>query len=225
MLVCHYDHIELECHCHTCNSSVELHPSSAVLQTGMYGVVTLQSYMCSNCDTSLDLALKITANKTRSDSERNEHELGMWSRLLHIPGIVPLLSSKTVGEYWLFIMPKMKPLASLMSTTLTLALKLRIIRRLCDILSAISSMGLVYPDGGCKQLLMKDNDVYLCDFGAVQEGGEAQSIESLRIVIWELRVMFKGNAEKLKTLEELCQTSGVTFACIREEISRLAGNY
>lgn len=191
----------------------------------MYGVVSMHAYRCSSCHNCSELAIKITSNETQSDITRNSHEVDMWKLLSNIPGVVPLLSTHAIGQYFCFVMPKMKPLSSLMTTTSTLAFKIRVIKRLTFIFAELTKKGLVYPDGGCKQLLLDANTVYLCDFGAVMKGDISETMESLRLVIWELRVMFKGNAEKLKRLEDACTSPTATFACIEREISILTGDY
>jgi len=227
------DHLAGECHktncpnshepiqkaCWSCGSITSLSPLAFPSIQGTYGRVSLHNQSCDPCGSSRHLALKVTANITSEDMARNSHELSTWQKISDIPGIVPLLGHQAMGDCFIFFMPRMTPLSSLKNTTLTFSFKLSVIKRMHAIISELFCRGFVYSDGGCKQVLFDPPSglSFLADFGGVNFGAEGVSVDSLKIMFWELRVEFKGHAEKLKNLE--IQTS---LAQIGQEISKLS---
>jgi hypothetical protein len=220
---CARTHLALDLACTDCSQLVPLTLLPYPPKVGMYGRVSFHSYHCSICASTRQLAIKVTSHKSPDDIVRNAHEASVWQSVCDIPGIVPLLSHKSLGSCYLFFMPRMLPLLSMRETVLTYSYKRQLISRLHHILTDLFNRGLVYPDGGCKQVLIDPQSklAYLCDFDAVKPGNFncQESLESLKLVVWELRVEFKGHAEKLKKLD-----AAESLAEMGEEISRSA-NY
>ena len=202
---CPKTHEDVYYPCPLCHQSVRLLLLPYTVKVGMYGRVSFHSFYCEMCQSTKQLALKVTSHETEPEISRNTNEAAVWLSIVDIPGIVPLLHHQAFGSCYLFFMPRMLSLTSLRDTVLTYSYKLNIIKSVFRILTELLRRGFAYPDGGCKQLLIDPDSKqpYLCDFGSVvsYSSDTSSTFEALKIVIWELRVDFKGHAEKLKLLE------------------------
>ena len=180
----------LSLYCHACGCRLKLSTRLKLLGSGLYGRVVGGDFKCT-CDSSSSLAIKITLNVDVSERARNEHELSMWREAEGVDGVLPLLHSDCFGDHYFFVSPQMRPLQWLRDKNLSKNKIINLASDLAKILCALTSKGLAWVDGGCKQLLLKDDKLFLCDLGGLEKSkNESTTAASLALTLWELRMEF-----------------------------------